>query len=491
MPLTPAWRTRLFTTVAVAVAVWMGVSIAEGDSLPALVAAVLLGFAITPWIRLPLGSVLLAAVVFGYVVGSRGFAQITLTPTLPILPAEAVLALAGLLFGFQCAWRRELPFRRDALNVALLLWICLGSLRIVVDVRTYGLVALRDFATVYYAGFFYLAQEAARLPAARRLLFNTLVIACVVLLPLSWLFNRYPELFMDTLTIRGIPVIYYKGDLVGTFLAIGSVMAFMRFETGGRWWNAVASMALAAAVLGTTNRASMLGLALAATWLLVGRRWRFAATLAGCGGLASAVILLWAVAFNQPVEKTPVYGVYERALSLADFSGQRTYLSAESLNKGDNNQFRRVWWGAVIDETVEGNPWVGLGFGADLAERFVREYYADSPEEFSTRSPHNVLLTIFARMGAIGLVAFLVVLGIIAVRTWRAVHADPLDAGLWCSVWIMLASACLGVVLEGPMGAVVFWIVLGVAATPAEEGEKGTNDEGPVTREGVPVAGKS
>lgn len=154
MPLTPAWRIRLFTTVAAVVAVWMGVAIAQGESLPALVAAVLLGFAVTPWLRLPLGSVLLGAMVFGYIVGNRGFAQITLAPTLPILPAEGVLALAGLLFGFQCAWRRELPFRLDVLNVALLLWICLGALRIVIDVRSYGLVALRDFATVHYAGFF-------------------------------------------------------------------------------------------------------------------------------------------------------------------------------------------------------------------------------------------------------------------------------------------------------------------------------------------------
>ncbi|HNC23824.1 MAG TPA: O-antigen ligase family protein [Opitutaceae bacterium] len=488
MPLTPAWRIRLFTTVAAVVAVWMGVAIAQGESLPALVAAVLLGFAVTPWLRLPLGSVLLGAMVFGYIVGNRGFAQITLAPTLPILPAEGVLALAGLLFGFQCAWRRELPFRRDVLNVALLLWICLGALRIVIDVRSYGLVALRDFATVYYAGFFYLAQESARNPASRRFLVNTLMIACVVLLPVSLLFNRYPELFMETLAIRGIPVIYFKGDLVGTFLAIGSVMLFMRYEAGGRWWNAALSIGLAGAVLATTNRASMLGLMIAATWLLVGRRWHYAVTLAGCGGLASALILLGAVALNQPIEKTPVYGVYERAMSLVDFSGQRTYLSADSASKGDNNQFRRVWWGAVIDETIEGNPWVGLGFGSDLAERFVREYYADSPEEFSTRSPHNILLTVFARMGLVGLLGFLVVLGVAAVRTWRSLRGAPLDAGLWCSTWIMLASACLGVVLEGPMGAVVFWIILGVASTPAEP--EVTSDKGRVTREGLPVVGR-
>src|SRR5690606_32271063 len=68
-----------------------------------------------------------------------------------------------------------------------------------------------------------------------------------------------------------------------------------------------------------------------------------------------------------------------------------------------------------------------------------------------------------ARMGAIGLLLFLVCIALIAVRTWRAIRVSADDAGPWCVVWAMLTSACLGVVLEGPMGAVVFWTVLGVA----------------------------
>jgi hypothetical protein len=30
-------------------------------------------------------------------------------------------------------------------------------------------------------------------------------------------------------------------------------------------------------------------------------------------------------------------------------------------------------------------------------------------------------------------------------------------------VWAIFGSACFGVVLEGPMGAIVFWTLLGVA----------------------------
>ena len=45
---------------------------------------------------------------------------------------------------------------------------------------------------------------------------------------------------------------------------------------------------------------------------------------------------------------------------------------------------------------------------------------------------------------------------------WRP--APPWRGEAWCYVWAIFTSACFGVVLEGPMGAVVFWILLGAAA---------------------------
>jgi hypothetical protein len=44
--------------------------------------------------------------------------------------------------------------------------------------------------------------------------------------------------------------------------------------------------------------------------------------------------------------------------------------------------------------------------------------------------------------------------------------------GWWSVAWVMLTSGCFGVVLEGPMGAVVFWTALGMAnVTSAEVAE--------------------
>ena len=52
----------------------------------------------------------------------------------------------------------------------------------------------------------------------------------------------------------------------------------------------------------------------------------------------------------------------------------------------------------------------------------------------------------------------------------RAKRQADFDAGntdstlpLWLAAWAILASACFGVVLEGPMSATVFWTLLGLA----------------------------
>ena len=183
------------------------------------------------------------------------------------------------------------------------------------------------------------------------------------------------------------------------------------------------------------------------------------------GALAAVVIAFVAYVGNKPWEETPLYGAYERIASLADPLGTQNYTGANTFNKGDNNRFRVVWWRNVVEETFGSNPVFGLGFGADLARGFVQEYYPENGEEFTTRSPHNIAVTAFGRMGMIGLAAWLYFCIVLVVRAWGALRRsdDPVLRSLWCGAGVILCSACFGVVLEGPMGAVIFWIMLGLA----------------------------
>ncbi len=465
MMLSAMWRTRVFGTAAAVLGLWLAALIANEQYFWPLLCGG--GFIILGLIylqSLPLPTVLLGGALVGYIVGNRGFAQLSLAGQFPLLPAEFVLLVAGFALAVKSAAQRRLPLRRDALNVAILGWMACCSFRLYLDLRLYHFAALRDFATVYYATFFFLAQDAATTPAGRRFLRRCLLSACAALVVVYPLFVQWPGFFLETLTLRGVPLVFLKGDLVGTFMAVGALLFFLQFEQKRSLLSLAGSLALTGLVVSTNNRASMLGLAVGALLLAFAGRWRFAAFQTGAAIAAAVVILFAAYLRNESWERTPLYGMYERVVSLGDPLGQHNYSGDETFNKGDNNLFRAVWWRTCIDETVATNPWLGLGWGYDLAESFVRIYYPEGGDDFSVRSPHNVVITMFARAGVVGLGPFLFLLIVIVARAWRAARKMPLAvAGLWASVCVILTSACLGVVLEGPMGAVVFWTLLGLA----------------------------
>jgi O-antigen ligase len=150
--------------------------------------------------------------------------------------------------------------------------------------------------------------------------------------------------------------------------------------------------------------------------------------------------------------------------------GVATYESEDSFNKGDNNRYRLLWWKNVVIDTWEGNPVFGLGFGHDLAKSFAQEYNPEGSEEFGVRSPHNIFLSVFGRLGLVGLAVWSAFCAVLLRETWRSLHhdADGMLWALWCSLWVILIGASLGVVLEGPMGAVPFWTLLGLAHQPAD-----------------------
>ena len=231
---------------------------------------------------------------------------------------------------------------------------------------------------------------------------------------------------------------------------------------------------LSGGIVLTNNRAAMLGLGIAVCWMLLGKRWRFPLWLGISGIVASIVLIVAAEYRNQSWRDTPLLEFYERVVSVFDPTGQGSYQGGSTESKGENNLFRTVWWSVVYGETIDANPVFGLGFGHDLARNFLEQYYADAPDDFNARSPHSILVTIFARMGFVGFLTFLGIVTILLIQTWHYRKGNIQVFAAMCSSWALLASACFGVVLEGPMGAVPFWILLGLAQGTALAAEDST-----------------
>ncbi len=426
---------------------------------------------------------ILGLLIFGYITGNRGFAQLSASGSLPLFPAELGLAITLPILIWQSARTREVPWRRDEINFLLIAWIMLGCIRIVWDLRPHGVAAIRDFAMVYYALFFFVAQQSAKNSTGDGWFRGTLLAATALMLPLYLLSEAFPDFFLNTLTVRGSPLIYFKGDLAGTFLSIGTLAWFLHYEArpARRPWAFALSLTMAACMVATNNRASMLALAVPTLALAFAGRTRLLKTLA-IAGIASALCLaLWTHLNGKPWRDSPLAGIYERVVSITDFDGQRNYSTSSAEPKGDNNRYRVVWWETVIKETTQANPWLGLGFGHDLAENFIKTYYPDSNEPFLARSPHNFLVTIYARMGLAGITVFLIAAAFTAKRGWQTFRPAETTGALlpWCVSIAVFTSACFGVVLEGPMGAVVFWISLGLAVGRTLQPNETPNSETP------------
>jgi hypothetical protein len=462
----PRLRFWLVGTLGAALAVAAAFGIAQESYFLTRVLALVTLWLVAEWAHGPLPEAwLLAWVLFGYIIGNRGFAQSSLSSDVPLLPAEAVLLVTMPALVARMAFGQVRALFRDGLNYAILVWILLGAARLPLDLTRYGFFALRDFAMVYYAAFFFLAQACTGHAASARLLRQALTVTFVALPLVAAIEQLVPDFFFTHFAFRGVPVIYHKSDLLAAYLAGGFFWLWTRWEKSRKkiWLVAAAANLL---MLGATpsNRAAMFALGLVTIMWLIARRWRIAAAqVLIVGGAVSAVIFVSALT-NRNLQQTVVYSAYEHAVSIFDVRGTGTYVNQESGDPGLNNRFRLTWWNTVIQDTVAQNPVFGLGFGYDLASRFLVEYELLAAADFTTRSPHSMLFSVFGRMGALGLAAWLAVAVGMGYLTCRCFHVGDFDAiGLVCIAWVVWFSACVGVVLEGPMGAIVFWTVLGMA----------------------------
>ena len=96
MLLAPVWRTRIFALAGAVLAIALGVEVAhESFFWPAIGLGALAAIVLIRAQSLPLPALLLGGAMFGYIVGNRGFAQLSLATGFPLLPAEFVLLVGG------------------------------------------------------------------------------------------------------------------------------------------------------------------------------------------------------------------------------------------------------------------------------------------------------------------------------------------------------------------------------------------------------------
>lgn len=137
--------------------------------------------------------------------------------------------------------------------------------------------------------------------------------------------------------------------------------------------------------------------------------------------------------------------------------------SDENSTSSDNMIWRIVWWQKIINYTF-GGPYFfsGKGVGFSLAISDDVPYQADQTSII--RSPHNINMTVLARYGVI--VFFIWITFIIGL--FRNLFLKMKDIkvryikifSIFCIA--IYVNANFDVYLEGPMGALPFWVFIGL-----------------------------
>ena len=411
----------------------------------------------------------LAALLLGYATLGRGFASIGIGP----LYLGELTLLAGI--AFLLATRGSTLAAAVKIAWPVLPFMAWGAWRTVPYVGLYGVDALRDAVLWGYALFAVAVAAAVAERPARfgRLLrwYRSFAVIFLVAAPLVVLAEKGLGDHLPLMPGTDKPLLDSKGGDRGVHTA----GAFAYAALVGGVPGAAAILVPVNAALNVTGRAAMMTMLVA--FGLVALLRPKAPVVGRVVGLTAVVMLaMVATSFQWSAGggEGRTISAEQVVDNLASVVGLGGTDDAAEADLNGTKQWRLKWWTKIVGYTIHGQYfWAGKGFGVNLAD----EDGFQVNEDRSLRSPHNASMTVLARSGVIGEALWLGMLawwfGSVG-RAWLAARRARQRrwAGALGFLGIyglaFLVNASFDVFLEGPMGGIWFWTVLGVGFAACE-----------------------
>ena len=473
------WDSRLKTLIvllpALGILFWISGELADAEYYaPAAILAPFVAFVlIVVFVRtVRFEMIFLCVLVSGYLIANRGFAD--LAPVKPLYPGEIGIIVIAFSLLVRFVLTRESPDFSGWLAKAIMIFLALGALRLARDYGTYKMDAIRDSALVYYSVYYFFGRLLITTPHSEAFLEKCLKFSFVALVPVSLIERFFAEVlgYVEQLGIAHAA----KDDILTAFMVLSALFLYTRPNMfRNSWLRPLLILYYIAFAISGIGRAAVLALIVGSVPLLLAGRTRFLAYPAVAVALGLTVLTALSVGFGNS-QTGDVAVLREKMMSMVDFSSSGSYNSDYGEMKAGTNDFRRKLWRTFIEEANNTSPLFGCGFGPNPVVTFDEVYRlgGDANNEF-TRAAHNYYVSLYGRMGFSGLAVFAVITWIIihgGIRAALAVKAGrlPLSVlGYWCAVWVILIASAVGVVLEGPMGAIVFYVFLGAAIEVSKE----------------------
>ena len=413
----------------------------------------------------------LASLLLGYQFLGKGFAYVGVEP---LYVAELGLALAGLTSVVMLLRNKLQDLNRFLRPEILLLtlFVAWQAARTLPYVASYGVDALRDAVLWGYAAFALFILLLVPRHSVERIfgLYGKVLPIYLAWLPIAWALHK-GDLIDFTFPGAPVPLLYLKAGDTGVHLAGAAAFMLLRPDLlpqrfpNAMLWCCWGLWGLDWVAYGTINRGGMLsallGMALIVLWLPKTRWYR---------PLLLAIVLiglLSATEFKAPFSKDDTAVATQLTENARSIFGEG---SGENLEGTET--WRLQWWEQIVEYTLRGDYfWTGKGYGINLAEDDGFSITSKEEDQTALRSPHNASMTILARSGAPGLALwalFLTSFGLLLIReasSGRGGEVSRRQRITLCllAYWVaFLCNSSFDVFLEGPMGGVWFWSLIGM-----------------------------
>jgi hypothetical protein len=431
----------------------------------------------------------LVFLLFGYIFFNKWFAYLGFGK---LYVSEVGIAI-GILSTIILWIRRELFWHRlkQPAVILLLIFVGWGIARTLPYIHLYGLNAIRDamlWGYGIYAFFICLIFPKNYLDNFIKL-YNRALPFILIWLPVSFLLYWFAGL-QFSLFGAPAPVLFLKSGDMGVVLGAIAAFLLLRLDQGDRpyskwtrtglwvlWW-------VAFVMYGVISRASMFSALIGMVAVLFVRPKSDWLRPVATGAIILGFLFFsgFSVHVPDPTRNVSISlnQVKINFLSLvgigADQSGIQPLTTpstpspatplaqSEDLRIG-TMKWRLDWWKKIANYTVKGLYfWAGKGYGINLADDDGFQVMPDH----SLRNPHNAFMTVLARSGVPGLALWLGFLGVLFFQAARMIYLRPpwsdhlVVAWVTIYLFVLLFNAFFDVFLEGPMGGIWFWSMVGI-----------------------------
>jgi hypothetical protein len=389
----------------------------------------------------------------------------------PLYWGEIVLAMS-LWAILPWIWNTNSIGRTGLLTLLILAFMTLGAVLTIHSVPRWGLDALRDAAVWYYGAFFFIGLALASRQAVADRVWRILQIIWII----SLIWNTADILSQHRLSQsgplipwRGVPIFFNSTHEAGQNLALGALIVLctsflckrpvLRAVLGG-----VAMLGLVAFAM-SEGRGMRIGIAAGVGVVILAglgsrRRSWFNERLLTLTAAAIPLILLAGLLFSGRIAK---YANLDR------------FAQADPANPEGTANWRMIWWQNLYDHVMATDPVFGIGFGESLYT--YNPFLEAINDELVVRSPHNFNMTVFTRMGFVGLFFWagilIVGIGSLWLRLWSGAttRGQPYtqerrdEVAFWVVMLVCtVVNSSFGVLMEGPVLGIWFWFALGFAS---------------------------